>query len=184
MMRGFSVVELIVALAVVAALAAMVIPFYQAYSERALAGQIATNLRVVANGIKEFRNSVGVLPLNVNQLIVKPATTESDLCGVSLSSTQKLAFWNGPYVSRDLIASQLVMETDTLGATFTRSSTSPATRSTEGSVLIRVFNTSSDRALKVDAILDGDLTLTSGPLTWAMSGSQPVLTYQMGVAGC
>lgn len=182
--KGFSAVEILVALAIIAVLLAVGIPFYSSSSDRSLSLQIATNLRVLANGIQSYRDDVGVLPLNVNQLIAKPVTTDTDLCGVSLSSTAKLAGWNGPYVSRDLIASQLVMETDTLFSTFSRSSTSPTSRNQEGTLSIAVYNTSAARAKEVDRILDGDRTATSGPIIWGTVGPRPQLTYNIVVAGC
>jgi prepilin-type N-terminal cleavage/methylation domain-containing protein len=182
--EGFSAIEALVALAIIAVLSAIAIPFYGAYTTKALASQIATNLRVVANGIHAYREDVGVLPLNVNQLVAKPLATDTDLCSVSLSSTQKLAGWNGPYISRNLIESQLIMETDTLFGTFSRSSTAPTSRTEEGVLSIAVYNTDAKRAKEVDRILDGDLTATSGPIIWGTVGPRPQMTYQLQVAGC
>jgi prepilin-type N-terminal cleavage/methylation domain-containing protein len=182
--RGFSAIEILVALAIIATLAAVAIPFYASYSSRALGNQIATNLRALANAIQSYRDDVGVYPLNVKQLIVKPVTTDTDLCGVSLSSTAKLAGWNGPYLSRDISSTPLIMETDTLFTTFTRSSTSPTKRNELGTLSIAVYNTSSTRALEVDKILDGDRSATTGSVIWGIVGPRPQLTYNISVAGC
>ena len=182
--KGFSAIEVLVALAIVATLAAVAIPFYASYTSRALGNQIATNLRAMANAIQSYRDDVGVYPLNVKQLIVKPVSTDTDLCGVTLSSTAKLAGWNGPYLSRDISSTPLIMETDTLFSTFSRSSTSPTRRNQEGTLSIAVYNTDAARALEVDKILDGDRSATTGSVVWGTVGPRLQLTYNIVVAGC
>ncbi len=83
---GFSFLELVVVIAIMAVLGAIAIPTYMAFAEKARKGTAAENIRVLKNAITQFNLDVGSNPRSLKELVERP-TDEA-----------RKARWHGPYI--------------------------------------------------------------------------------------
>lgn len=67
--RGFTLIELIVALAIIALLASIVAPRYQRHLERAREASLKTSLNVMRDAIDKFAADKGQYPASLDQMV-------------------------------------------------------------------------------------------------------------------
>jgi prepilin-type N-terminal cleavage/methylation domain-containing protein len=88
--RGFTLIELMIVIAVVAILVALAIPAYQDYTIRSKVGECISNAVVGKLSISEFRLTEGVFPANAGEAGLGVGTTvhagASEYCNVYLYS--------------------------------------------------------------------------------------------------
>jgi len=115
--RGFTLVELLVVIVVLAVLAAIVVPKFVGAGERSREAALKSDLKVLRNAVALFFTDCKSYPKNLNDL----AATSAPAKGKDSSGTDKditATDWNGPYVEK--------VPTDPIsGAAFNYSVTSP-----------------------------------------------------------
>jgi hypothetical protein len=98
-----------VAIALIAALGATVIPSVARHLNRAHAERVASDLRTISDGIHYFYIGVERLPANLGQLETPPAadgTTPALMPGTTIPADLARK-WKGPYLHRRNLASSL-----------------------------------------------------------------------------
>lgn len=83
---GFSFLELVVVIAIMAVLGAIAIPTYMAFANKARKGSAAENIRVMKNAVMQYNLDVGSNPRALNELVERP------------TDDARKARWHGPYI--------------------------------------------------------------------------------------
>lgn len=104
MKRGFSLAEILVAVAIVAVVAAVVIPSIGGQLTKGDAARVNNDLINVRSGIEQYLADVRRYPSAMVQLQTKPVPADTGIAGGVYSAAQ-LARWKGPYMTKDFTAS-------------------------------------------------------------------------------
>lgn len=100
--RGFTLVELLIVIIIIAVLAAVAIPKFASSSQRSKEGSLKSNLKIVRNAVEMFRADTGLTPATLDDL-TKPTGTGAPTQGYNNATTPALtAFptgsFRGPYL--------------------------------------------------------------------------------------
>lgn len=100
--QGFTLAEMLVAIGLVAALSAVLVPSVARQAQRAQAQRVATDIQAVSDGIHYFYAGVERLPASLNQLEAPPSTdgTAPALLPGTTIPADLARRWKGPYLSR------------------------------------------------------------------------------------
>jgi type II secretion system protein G len=115
--NGFTLVELLIVIIIIAVLAAIAIPKFANSSTRSKEAALKADLRMYRNAIDLFRTDTGAYPASLADLSATSAPANGkDSAGAAKTITA--ADWKGPYV-------QTIEDDPVSGAAFTYSTTSP-----------------------------------------------------------
>ena len=78
--QGFTLIELMIVIAIVAILVALAVPAYQDYTIRAKVAECINNGAVPKLSISEYRETTGAYPLDSAQAGIGPATGDTQYC--------------------------------------------------------------------------------------------------------
>ena len=78
--QGFTLIELMIVIAIVAILVALAVPAYQDYTIRAKVAECINNGAVPKLSISEFRETVGNYPVDSDQAGIGSATGDTQFC--------------------------------------------------------------------------------------------------------
>lgn len=95
--KGFTLVELLIVIIIIAVLAAIAIPKFANSSGRSKDSALRSNLKIVRNAVDLFRADTGYYPATLSDLAVTAAPAN----GLDSSGTSKAITatdWRGPYV--------------------------------------------------------------------------------------
>ncbi len=92
--RGFTLVELLVVIVVLAVLAAIVLPKFMDSSTRSKESSLHTDLKLLRNAISVFQADIGKYPSALADLAETDPTKVKDKDGTVV----KAADWHGPYI--------------------------------------------------------------------------------------
>jgi general secretion pathway protein G len=92
--RGFTLVELLVVIVVLAILAAIVLPKFMDSSTRSKESSLKTDLRLLRNSISLFQSDIGKYPNTLADLAETDKTKVKGADGAVVSATD----WHGPYL--------------------------------------------------------------------------------------
>lgn len=114
--RGFTLVELLVVVVVLAVLAAIVLPKFMDSGKRSKESALRSDLKLVRNAISLFRNDTGVYPLTLDDLAATaaPAKGSDGTADVALTASS----WHGPYLQSvpvDAVSAAALTYTKTTG---------------------------------------------------------------------
>ena len=114
--RGFTLVELLVVIVVLAVLAAIVLPKFMDSGTRSKEAALRSDLKLVRNAVALFQTDCGSYPASLSALTATTAPAKGkDNAGVDANITA--ANWHGPYL-------QSVPTDPVSGTAFTYSTTS------------------------------------------------------------
>lgn len=114
---GFTLVELIVAVAVVVLLAGVTIPIYQDRSDAKKSEDALAEMHVVRDGFHAFRDDNGIWPVRNSDTGIVDAAVEFDLYRCFYENIAGRKGWDGPYFNRGVTiggAMQIASATDGL----------------------------------------------------------------------
>ncbi|GIW51630.1 MAG: hypothetical protein KatS3mg081_0985 [Gemmatimonadales bacterium] len=155
---GFTLVELLVVLAILAALVAAILPFVIGQSGEGELQRLVQDVRAVEDAAKTFRLNVGRWPGKLTHLVVKPTSSETDAFGNTYPSGL-LNRWSGPYLERGTLPG------DTLPTAFGGVFLAQLDTLTWGSAVFvrtRVKAIPIERTREVSELIDGDTSTTDG----------------------
>ncbi len=93
--KGFTLVELLIVIIIIAVLAAIAIPKFSNSSQRSKGSSLRANLKLVRNAIDLFRADTGAFPATMAGLT---ASTTSGLSAAAAACTIAATDWRGPYL--------------------------------------------------------------------------------------
>lgn len=108
---GFTTVEVLVALAIVAVLSAIVIPEIVGRIRESRQSALSQTFFGLSQGIAEYKKAVTRYPYQLKLLTEAPVLldpTAKDACGNNLNASH-VNNWRGPYVSRQLLSTGVAM---------------------------------------------------------------------------
>ena len=173
---GFTMLEVLVVLAVLIALAAVILPQVAGRARGATTGSLASTLTTLNEAVATFRTDVRRYPSTLVHLTTPPPAGALDACGAAIPGGL-LANWRGPYLQRPVPASGLPAG-DAL--------VTPGLRRSGGTVAeltIRAAHVDGDLAADLDAAFDGDGDLSAGSIRWSAAG-EDTLRFVVPVRGC
>lgn len=95
--RGFTLVELLVVIVVLAVLAAIVLPKFMDSGKRSKESALKSDLKLMRNAVSLFQTDTGYYPLSLNDL----AATTAPAKGLDSNGAQQditASDWHGPYI--------------------------------------------------------------------------------------
>jgi prepilin-type N-terminal cleavage/methylation domain-containing protein len=177
--RGFTLIEILVALAIVAVIAAVSIPALHSHIEESRIKRMAVDLTSIAQAIREYEKHVGTYPTDLSELTTQPvAGTDKNSCGVILTGPE-VALWKGPYLPS---AAPYIEGEDTIFGNLKRKNGSTKNPDI---LQIAVRQPPMTTALKLDSLFDGDGDLSAGTITWNTNVfPQGQMLYSEPIQGC
>jgi general secretion pathway protein G len=103
--RGFSLVELVIALAIVTLLAGVVVPVVSTQLERAKQARAKSDLSVLSGAFVQHRSDTGFWPANTNATTVATAGESLELFTCLYANTWSRGGWDGPYMNAGTVVS-------------------------------------------------------------------------------
>ncbi len=119
--RGFTLAEVLVTLAIIAVMAAVLLPSLNSQLSKGDAGRMAQDLTNIQTGAQAFLADVHRYPSSMTQLTTALSGTPTDLLGSTIPSAL-MAKWKGPYVAKDVVSATSV---GTLSTAFTKVTNTP-----------------------------------------------------------
>lgn len=177
---GFTLAEILIALALIAVLAAVLLPSVAGQIMKGDAGRVQQDLAVIRTGIDQFLADVHRYPRRYSHLYSPITIAQKDINGTTFPAGL-VAKWAGPYVNRDLTAG--VIQTG-FGASIQDSldkvpNVGPSTPPYY--VTVRIFGIDSAGFVRLDNDIDGPsawaTARTTGLLRWNTGGGIDTTTY-------
>ena len=173
---GFTLVEVVTAVVIVAALIAVTVPVFMQRSRAARADAIVAELESLRTSLFLFYNDVGRIPLRLDYLYVIPGIA-LDVCTNTIPALNVGRF-RGPYVSRPIyrlnpaggINSYLIATGDSVDTVL-----NPTTFNGVKVVQISVYGPEKDIVDLVDTKVDGAVDTNNGMISWASNNASPLL---------
>jgi type II secretory pathway pseudopilin PulG len=167
----------VVGLAIVAVMAAVLIPALHSHIEDARINKIASDLTSIADAIREYDKHMGTYPIDLSQLVTKPvAQTDANSCGVKLTAAE-VVLWRGPYLPS---AAPYLEGEDTIFAALSRK----ASTTKDADILqILVRQPSKSTVNELDSLFDRDTDLNAGTITWS-STSPARMIFGIPIQSC
>lgn len=173
---GFTLVEVLTALVIVVLLAAVVIPTVMGRIDDSNVRREAADLSTMAQAVMTYHDHVGMWPSSLLQLVVAPVAGANNICG-NAHAAKDVARWKGPYVTAEIPATGIVIETDTIDVALAQNTSASPTV-----LQITLKNPSVATNTAIQEILDNDTDPATGRIRWTISPSR--LTYNLPITGC
>jgi prepilin-type N-terminal cleavage/methylation domain-containing protein len=170
--RAFTLAEVMIAMALIAILAAVMIPTIRGRMQDSYESAIVEEFTNLATGIQAYRQDVGSYPPALDYLSALRASPV-DRCNVALSASA-IANYRGPYLSRTIAntSSYLFAQKDTVLDVLTLNSSPPPV-----GIFIRIEGPDTLTAHNVDIKIDGVANQTAGQVRWTANGTDVFLDY-------
>ncbi len=171
---------MLIALAIIAAMAAVLIPAMSSQLRRGQTATTASSLSGFRDAIVAYRGNVTEYPRTLSNLTNALAATATDACGNLLTLAQRNA-WRGPYMTQNITGNVTVGD----GAALDTLIRNPATNAVvaPGMLIIRVIDVDSAVAAAVDRQFDGTLDFATGTILWSAAGSD-TLKFNIAIRNC
>jgi prepilin-type N-terminal cleavage/methylation domain-containing protein len=101
MRKGFTLAEVLVTIAIIAIMAAVILPALNNQIQKGDTSRLASDLTSVQSGIQAFVSDIRRFPSTTDQLL--NGATGSDIFAAPFTALDQSA-WKGPYLSRDILS--------------------------------------------------------------------------------
>lgn len=98
--KGFTLAEVLVTVAIIAVLAAVVVPAVTGQMDKGDLGRISNDIANLRTGVEQFVSDVRKYPGSIGQLTRSIATTDKDITA-TLYTSGYTSRWKGPYINKD-----------------------------------------------------------------------------------
>ena len=164
--RGFTLAEILVALALMALLAAVLLPTVAGQILKGDAGRVGQDLQAVRGGAEQFLADVHRYPGRYSDLSKVIAIANTDLLGSNYNAGL-VSKWKGPYVTKDTVNSAV----DTgFGGSITNTFARVTNTNAIQYLTVVIVGISGPDFDKIDEQVDGVINRTSGLLRWNSTG--------------
>ena len=173
--RGFSLAEILVSVAIMAVVAAVVIPSIGGQLNKGDVTRVTNDLVSVRSGVEQFLADVRHYPSAMASLQTKPLALTASDTGINATgqyTASQVARWKGPYMTKDFSASGVTGFGAQMVVLFrvcdisTNTSTSCSSPAATGRYLtIAVPGLSQAEAFQIDSAMD-DGVLATGQVRW------------------
>ncbi len=168
--RGFSLGEILVAVAIMAVIAAVVIPSIGGQLNKGDTARVSSDLINIRSACEQFLADVRKYPNSVGQLTLRPLSTHLDLTGAAYGTAPVLR-WRGPYMTKDSTVAVITGYGQTMNIVFQYF---PA--SGQRYLTINIPGIDSIAALEIDSLMDDGVT-TTGQIRWINTAGVDTLKY-------
>ena len=173
---GASLGEILVAMAIVAVMAAVIVPVFMDRLQTAHANAVISEMTNVENGLRMFYRDVGRYPRQLNYLsALEDLNGIRDACGGTIAASNQ-ADYRGPYINRPLQLidrygtppnTRYILATgDSVEATITRTTSTTVGGGTQQVLQIQIFGPDKAMTEYIDEKVDGVLDGTSGTVRY------------------
>lgn len=170
--RGFTLAEVLVTIAIIAIMAAVLLPALNNQLSKGDTSRIASDLTNMQSGVQAFFSDIRQYPDSASQLVSGISASSTDINGATFQPSAVTA-WKGPYVARDVLS-------NTGGrAAFSTVFTKTATSSTNF-LTISISPITSDQFATLEATLDEGATgatSSTGQVRYSVSGTVGTLSF-------
>lgn len=175
MRRGFTLAEILVALALMALLAAVLLPTVAGQILKGDAGRVVQDLEAVRSGSERFLTDLRRYPGRYSDLSTAITITQTDILGNAYNSGQ-VNKWAGPYVTKDTLTASV--ETG-FGGRITNAFMTVTNTNAVPYLTIVVTGITGPDADRIDEQIDGPTAdpRTTGLLRWVSAGGVDSLKY-------
>jgi prepilin-type N-terminal cleavage/methylation domain-containing protein len=181
--RGFSLMEILVTLAIIAVMVAVMLPALAGRIQESNSSNLSQNLKTINDALQKYRENVGYYPDQLVLLTTRPATSNTDACGATLSSTD-VALWQGPYLSLNVTTNGIQSGEATIRNALTRTPTTTSSSTVmDGTLSIFADAVTTSVANDVEAAFDAG-TADFGAGSIQFNSSTSVLTFVLPITGC
>jgi prepilin-type N-terminal cleavage/methylation domain-containing protein len=171
---GFSLPEILVAIAIVAVVSAVVIPSIGGQLRSGEESRVQQDLTNLRSGIEQFLADVHRYPNSVGQLTNVPAASAAGQPGLTggVYTAGQVGRWRGPYISKDSVLALKTGFDVSMNTAF-----SSVAFAGNSYLTVTITNFDNTNATKLDQKMD-DGVLTTGQIQWTV-GVSPLgtLTY-------
>jgi prepilin-type N-terminal cleavage/methylation domain-containing protein len=180
MRRGFTLIEMLVTLAILAGLAALIAPSLLAEFDRARIDRALTTLESIADAIVAFEDDVGEHPASITQLNSPLVSGDADICGSNYNGGERNR-WGGPYLDRLTPPGGIDIDVGTIPDNFFYDSAP-----TPDILFILINGIQEQDILSLDDRLDGDGGQGTGVIQWTNPDANGVVTggYAIPIGTC
>ncbi|MFO7894344.1 MAG: prepilin-type N-terminal cleavage/methylation domain-containing protein [Longimicrobiales bacterium] len=177
--RGFTLMEMLVVLVVILALAAIVIPQVAGRARDATPTAVISSISTLADAIGQFKADVRRYPGRLEWLGTNTGSP-TDICGNAIPAGL-LDRWNGPYIQRQ-VSNGIPAGDATVINLLERDD--PAS-TTVSSLILKAADIGQEAAETIDREIDGTIDLNAGTVRWTdVAGPTDTLYYYYPIRGC
>ena len=181
---GFTLVEVVVGLAILAFIAAVVLSAVTGRLQDSRSAAVAQTLSTMSDGIVQFRTDVRRYPRNLRYLSTSPTFGVTDLCNQTVPLSF-LGLWKGPYTRSVILSSGLPIQEMVVSDTLELDPAGPYTVATNGAVVIVTRDVDSALARELETRFDGDADWVAGTIRFThLTNGKGTLRYAVPVRGC
>lgn len=171
---GFSLAELLVGMAIIALLAAVLIPAVTGQIAKSDATRTLQDIASMRTGVEQFVADVRRYPGKLSHLTRAITVADRDVNGV-LYSANLVARWKGPYVARDTSGGGFITG---YGAVAVDSLVRVIYQPGVNYVTVRLAGITQPDFDRMDVDIDGSVNALNGVLRWVTGGGSGVDTVK------
>src|SRR6476646_6410126 len=101
--KGFTLAEVLVTIAIIAIMAAVLLPALNNQLSKGDTSRIASDLTNMQSGVQAFFSDIRQYPDSTSQLVSGISASSTDINGVTFQPSA-ISAWKGPYVGRDVFS--------------------------------------------------------------------------------
>jgi prepilin-type N-terminal cleavage/methylation domain-containing protein len=163
---GFTLAEILVALALMALLAAVLLPTVAGQILKGDAGRVVSDLQAVRGGQEQFLADIHRYPGKYSDLSKVIAVANADILGNAYSAGM-VTKWKGPYVTKDTVTASVPTG---FGGSITNVFMQVTNTNAVPYVTVVITGIAGPDFDKIDEQIDGVVNRTSGLLRWVSAG--------------
>ena len=167
--RGFTLAEVLVTLAIIAVMAAVLLPALNSQLQKGDAGRLASDLTNIQTAAQAFVSDVHRFPASVTELTTALTSGSADLSSTTIPATL-VAKWKGPYLAKDVVG-------NTAGGVISPTFTSVAGANAVDYLTVTITGVSVTDFSNLEAILDEGTTSSTSSTAGSIHYSGTTLTF-------